>query len=336
MLLVGGASGVLALLVPGLALFFGDARSRPYRAVFFGACGAVFVLSFVEWVVLGEDIAVGLFQAAVAVAAAGVLLAVGHRLDWRAVVFVAAWSVVVAVPVAFSVFDVEHGALSVSIGTLDFAGALAIAVCTGAAGFAVALVQRSRGQLATVGSSGRQRPALVYSLAAVVGLAIVQVASELVVDDTTRLVLIVSLLASASGVAGWVVTLIVSGQRVRLAEAGAGAIAGSVAVLSFAPWLDQPAAVVLGVTAGILGALAKARAQRARLGAWASVIGVLLVPGTLGVVAAGVIANPTGLIYSGHTDLLVSQLVGLAVGLLWSFAVAAVLAIVLYRDRPGS
>jgi ammonium transporter, Amt family len=333
MLLIGGAIGVLALLLPGFALFFGAERLGAFRTVFFTGCGAVFVVAFIEWLLLGEDPTVGLFQAAVAVAAASVLLSAGPPPVWRAIVLVAVWSTLVVVPVGFSVFDVEHGVLSVRIGTLDFAGALALAVCTGAAGLAIALVQRWRGQVPAIATDGRRWPVFAYSLVAVLGLAVVQVASELVIDDTTTAVLIVSVLATVSGAVGWVVTLVVSGHQLPLAEVGAGAIAGSVSVLPFAPWLDLPAAVVLGLAAGILGAIARTRAQKARLGAWARIVGVLLVPGTLGVVAAGVIANPSGLIYSGHTDLLVSQLAGIAVSALVSFAVAGTLAFILVPRR---
>jgi ammonium transporter, Amt family len=332
-LLVVGAITLLALLLSGMVLALGTRWSVRHCAMLLTTLLAVFCIAVFEWLWLGETIAVSVFQAAVAAVASGVLFVSGHRLGWRAVALVVPWGSLVLAPVSYSVFDVERGYLSVTVGALDFAGGLTLAVCTGGAALVLAVIRRRRGQLTTVDENGSRWRFVVIPILAVAGLVVVQVASELDLDATTARVLHVEALAAAGGFIGWVGTMIATSRASALLSTTIGALAGVVAVLPFAPWLDDVAAVVLGVGAGILGQLTRARALRAGLAQLSVLPGVLLVPGLLGVGAAGIIANPPGLIYSGHTDLLVAQLIAIAVSLGWSCAVTLALAVVLVRRQ---
>jgi ammonium transporter, Amt family len=340
-LLVGGAGCLLVLLVAGIVASLGPRTSLRRSAMFGVAIPVVFCIALVEWIWLDQDVAVAVFQAAVASVVTSALLVASHRRGWRAVAILIPWASLVLAPVSYSVFDVEHGYLSVTVGTLDFAGGLTLAVCTGSAALVFAVVSRRRRALESVDAgdgAGRHSlviPILVVPVLAIVALVIVQICSELAFDTTTTRVLHVVGLAAAGGFIGWVATMIVTSRPSALLYSAIGALAGVVAVLPFAPWLDETAAVVVGLSAGLLGELSRSRAQRSGLGHWSVLLGALLVPGLLGTGAAGIVANPPGLIYSGHTDLLVSQLVAIALTIAWSGVVALALAVALIPRRQA-
>ena len=164
-----------------------------------------------------------------------------------------------------------------------------------------------------------------------IGLVALALGSELVVDSSTALILSNMLWAMAAGTVGWTAAQLVNVHRPTVAGYVAGLVAGGVAVLAGVPWLDTGAAVVLGLLAGILGHVTAVASRRAGAGPWATVIGVLLVPGSLGMLLLGVVGRGFGLIFSGNLVALTSQATGLAVVIGYSFAVSLLLALIVRR-----
>jgi len=326
-------TGVVVLLCPALALFFGGLPSRR-DAIWLAATGVVAVLLGAgEWMLLGQLPVVALFQGSLAAAAVLTIGSVGFRAGHHrsTVVLLGGWLVVVVVPLGFALFDIERGPLAAGIGTLDFAGACALGVIPGTAAVAVAIIHRLAGQ-SVPGLPHRSAWLLVCcGVAGILGFVAVGVGAELVIDETTLRVLGNAGLAAGGGAIGWVGAQVANIHRANAAGVVAGLLAGSVVVLPASPWLQPVAVVVLAVIASILGHITTiALRSRAVTEAWSSLVGILLVPASIGMIGAGVVAAGPGLLYSGHTDLAESQLQGLGIVLVASFGAMLTLGAIVH------
>lgn len=325
--------GITVLLAPALALFFGGRPDRRRLRVIAVAIPASMLLATSGWMLLGSTLAVAAFQGALAATAVAVILAVGLRtgLVRGYALFATLWIALVLVPVGYALFDVVHGPLATSLGTLDFGGVSILALCTGTAALALALVSRGLGN-AVGGPPQRSRAAFAFSAGvALLGWLAVDIGAELVLDGTTLTLAVNELWAALAGLVGWTVSQVVNVHRATLAGLVAGLFAGSIVVLPASPWLDSTSVVVLGLVAGILGQVAAAAARRSGIGIWATPVGVLLVPGAIGLVGAGILARGLGLVFSGHADLLTAQAAGLVIVVGYSFVVTLLIALVVDR-----
>ncbi len=332
-MLVVAAVCVAGLLAPALALFFAGIPSRRDALLIAGAIGGSLIIAATEWMLLGTPTDIAVFQGAIVSVAVAVIVSVGLRAGPvpGQLVFAGLWTVLVLVPVGYAVFDVVRGPLAISFGTLDFGGVGIIGLSTGTAAIAIALVSRRQGN--AVGGWPR-RGLIVFAavaIAAVIGWIAVDVGSELVLDAVTGQLVLNELLAAAAGIVGWVGAQVVNVHRANVAGFVAGITAGSVVILPASPWLEPGSVIVLGIAAGILGHVSAVAARRSGTGRWATVIGVLLVPGVMGYFAIGVVAKGSGLIFSGHADLVIAQVAGLGSVLAYSLVVSLLLAVVIDR-----
>jgi len=321
--------GVLVFLCPAMALFFGGIPSRQ-DARWLVAIGAAAVpIATVEWMLLGQPPSLAIFEATIAAVAVLSIAAIGLRGARRASIALtlAIWLTVVLVPVGNALFDIENGMIVARLGTLDFAGAGVVAIVPGTAAIAISLAHRWSG-VVIEGQPRRPRWLFVYcAIAGILGFLAVAVGAELVIDDTTGILALNTALGAAGGVIGWTAAQIANVHRASVAGVVAGAMAGGVVVLPASPWLEPVAVVVLAIIASILGHItAIALRRRETTQAWASLTGIMLVPGIVGFVGAGVVAAGPGLLYSGHADLAEAQLSGLAIVLVLSFAVTLIIA----------
>ena len=321
-------AGITLLLAPALALFFGGRPGRRRRRAVAVAIPASMLLTAIGWMLLGADAGVAAYQGALAATAVAVILTVGLRTGSIRgyAVFTVLWIVLVLVPVGYALFDVVHGPLVRALGTLDFGGASILALCTGTAALALALVSRGLGN--AVGGLPRRTPlAFAFSgLLALLGFVAVDVGSELVLDATTLTLAANELWAALAGLVGWTIAQLINVHRPTLAGMVAGVLAGSIVVLPASPWLGTTSVVVLGLAAGILGQVAAVAARRSGVGTWATLVGVCLVPGAVGLVGAGIVARGLGLVFSGHIDLLTAQLGGLVIVVGYSVVVTGLIA----------
>jgi ammonia channel protein AmtB len=326
-------AGITLLLAPALALFFGGRPDRRRRGAIAVAIPASMLVTAIAWMLLGSDPGVAAYQGSLAAAAVAVVLAVGLRTGCIRgyAVFTALWLVLVLVPVGYSLFDLVRGPLVRALGTLDFGGASILALCTGTAGVALSIVSHRRGN-AVGGLPQRSVRAFVFSgLAALLGFLAVDVGAELVLDTTTLTLAANELWAALAGLVGWTVAQLINVHRPTWAGLVAGVLAGSIVVLPASPWLDTTSVVVLGLIAGILGQVAAVAARRSGAGAWATLVGVCLVPGAVGLIGTGIVARGLGLVFSGHIDLLAAQAGGLVIVVGYSLIVTTVIALVVDR-----
>ena len=332
-LLLLATVGISVLLAPALALFLGGWPGRRGARTLALSIPASVVLTAIGWILLGADLGVAVYQGALAATAVAAILAVGLRTGSVRgyAAFSALWILLVLVPVGYAVFDVVHGPLVTLVGTLDFGGASILGLCTGTAAVAIALVSRRRGN-ATGGVPPRNSGVFALSaVALLVGFVAIDVGSELVVDATTATLAANELWAALAGLVGWTLAQLINVHRPTRAGLVAGMLAGSIVVLPASPWLDTTSVVVLALIAGVVGHVAAVTARRSGSGPWATLIGVFLVPATVGFIGSGVVARGLGLVFSGHIDLLAAQVGGLSIIVVYSLVVTALIALVLDR-----
>lgn len=325
--------GVVLFLWPAVALFFGGIPGRR-EALWLGLIAAASgAIAIGEWMLLGEPPAIALFQGTIAVVAVLTIAAVGLRAGrpTTLAVLLGLWLVAVVVPLGYALFDIVDGPIAAGLGTLDFAGACVLGAIPGTAALAVALVHRRAG-LAVATPPRRPRWLLALcALAGILGFVAIGVGAELVIDETTLRLITNALLAALGGAVGWTAAQVANVHRASAAGVVAGAIAGSMVVLPASPWLQPVAVLVLAAIAAVLGHLTTiALKSRPMKAAWAPVAGIGLVPASLGMVGAGIVADGPGLLYSGHSDLVEAQLQGLGVVLVLSFLAMLVLAATVY------
>lgn len=258
-------------------------------------------------------------------------------------VFVAVWTVLVYAPVAHWVFDFSAGDhvggwLANEVGLLDFAGGTAVEICSGASALALALVLGPR-----VGFG--KDPMRPHNLTLVMlGAGLLwfgwfgfNAGSALGANQTAAVVFTTTLLAGAGGSLGWLVL-----ERVRYGHgttlgAASGLVAGLVAITPSCGSLSPIGAIVMGLVAGAVCALAVGLKYRFGYDDSLDVVGVHLVGGLVGTFGIGLLATaaaPTGvdgLLYGGGVDQLGKQLLGGGVVLVYAFVVSGIIGLVIHR-----
>ncbi len=258
-------------------------------------------------------------------------------------VFCAVWIVVVYAPVAHWIFDFSSGDhvggwMANELKALDFAGGTAVEINSGAAGLAAALVLGPR-----IGF-GRE-PMKPHNLTLVMlGAGLLwfgwfgfNSGSALAANNTAAVVFVNTLLAGCTGMLAWLgVERLRDGHATSFGGAS-GVVAGLVAITPSCGAVTPLGAMVVGILAGIVCALAVGLKYHWGYDDSLDVVGVHLVGGLIGTFAIGLLASASapagvdGLFYGGGTDQLWRQLVAMGATLAYSFLVTA--AIVWVLDR---
>ncbi len=258
-------------------------------------------------------------------------------------VFVGIWTLLVYAPVAHWVFDFSAGDhvggwLANRVELVDFAGGTAVEICSGASALALAMVVGPR-----VGFG--KEPMRPHNLTLVMlGAGLLwfgwfgfNAGSALGANQTAAVVFATTLLAGASGSLGWLLL-----ERLRYGHAtslgaASGLVAGLVAITPSCGSLSPIGAIVMGLVAGIVCALAVGLKYRWRYDDSLDVVGVHLVGGLVGTFGIGLLATaaaPTGvdgLFYGGGVDQLGRQLLGGGVVLAYAFVVSGIIGLAVQR-----
>jgi Amt family ammonium transporter len=259
------------------------------------------------------------------------------------VLFAVAWFTIVYVPVAHWVWG--GGFIGAKIRALDFAGGTAVHINAGAAALALALVLGKR-----VGwPKENMRPHNVPFVALGAGLLWFgwfgfNAGSELTVDGTTVFAFINTQVATAAALVGWCVVEWIRDGKPTLVGASSGAVAGLVAITPACGFIAPVPAVILGLVAGVVCALAVGLKYRLGYDDSLDVVGVHFVGGWIGSLSIGFFATDAvnsgitdskilnasnGLFYGGGVTQLGRQALGSLTVTVYSFAIAAILALIL-------
>jgi Amt family ammonium transporter len=252
-------------------------------------------------------------------------------------VFAAAWFTLVYLPIAHMVWG--GGYLGAHLGALDFAGGTAVHINAGAAALALAIVLGRR-----VGWPRESfRPHNVPFVALGAGLLWFgwfgfNAGSQLTADAVAATAFVNTQVATAAAVLGWITIEWIKSGKPTLVGASSGAVAGLVAITPACAYIAPYAAILLGLTAGTLCALAVRLKYAVNVDDSLDVFGVHFVGGWIGCLWVGLFATVQadggayvrhqGLFYGGGLLQFWSQLRAAALVSVWSFAVALVIALV--------
>ncbi len=259
-------------------------------------------------------------------------------------VFAGVWATLVYSPVAHWVFAANK--LSAQLGgwlvnrlhVIDFAGGTVVEINAGAAGLALALVLgRRRG-------FGRDpmRPHNLTLVMAGAGLLWFgwigfNAGSTLGANEQAAEVWVTTLLAMAAAALGWLLVERSRDGHATSLGAASGVVAGGVAITPSCSSVTPLGALVVGVIAGIVCALAVGLKYRWGYDDSLDVVGVHFVGGLWGTLAIGLLASASasagvnGLFYGGGLDQLWRQAVAAVVVTAYSFLLSYAIGWVIHR-----
>ncbi|WP_373324986.1 ammonium transporter [Actinocatenispora rupis] len=253
-------------------------------------------------------------------------------------VFGFGWFTLVYVPVAHWVWG--GGFIGAKIGALDFAGGTAVHINAGAAALALALVLGKR-----VGWPRESfKPHNVPMVALGAGLLWFgwfgfNAGSELTADSTAAIAFVNTQVATAAGLLGWIVVEWIRDGKPTMVGASSGAVAGLVAITPACAFIAPYAAVLLGLVAGAVCALAVSLKYKLGFDDSLDVVGVHFVGGWIGSLWIGLFGTHSvsslvahdGLVYGGGVGQLGRQALASLIVTVWSFGIAWLLGTLIQK-----
>ena len=344
---------VLAMIIPGLALFYGGmVRDKNVLSTMMYSFISVCVVSVV-WVLWGYTIAFGtdvggivgnfeflwsngvgpevfsgtaiphlafmVFQLMfAAITVALISGAIAERMKFMGyVLFAVLWVTLIYAPLAHWVWG---GGWLGELGALDFAGGTVVHISSGVAALAAALVLGKRHGYGAEKMAPHNLPFTVVGAALLwVGWFGFNAGSALAADGIAAGAFVATQVATSAGVLGWlVIEWIYSGKPTALGGAS-GAIAGLVAITPAAGFVGPISSIVIGFGAGVVCYLAVVWKSKFGYDDALDVLGIHGIGGTWGAIATGLFASvgATGLFF-GNPGQVVIQAVG--VGATWVFS----------------
>jgi Amt family ammonium transporter len=279
------------------------------------------------------------FQAVFAIITAALISgAIAERATFRGwAIFVVLWITIVYFPVANWVWG---GGWIAELGAIDFAGGTVVHINAGAAALALALVLGKR-----VG--WRREPMKPHNLPFVMlGAGLLwfgwfgfNAGSALAANGTASVVWVNTMVATAAAILGWLLIDVIKQRHATTLGAASGAVAGLVAITPACAFISPIGAIIVGLVAGALCALAVSLKYRFNFDDSLDVVAVHLVGGVIGTLMIGLLATETftgdaaleGLFYGGGIELLGNQAVAAGATIVYSFVIAYILGILIHR-----
>ena len=272
-------------------------------------------------------------------------------------VFVGVWVTLVYFPVAHWVFafgnkvgdNVSGAGFLAARGVEDFAGGTAVHINAGAAGLALAIVLGKRVGWRRESMRPHSMPLVLIGAGLLwFGWFGFNAGSALGANGVAALALMNTQVATAAAALGWLlVEKLRDGHPTSLGVAS-GAVAGLVAITPACAFVAPWAAVVIGLIAGILCALAVGLKYKFNFDDSLDVVGVHLVGGLWGCLSIGLFGSSAinslgldGIFYGGGTVLLGKQAFGAFFVMAYSFIATLIIGFIIektigFRVKPES
>jgi len=345
--------GIVSVLwvIYGFELAFGFKANSPwYGAISFSGLGsAVNQLTNNGGVYPIPVLVFAAFQLMFAVITPALISgAIADRTKFTAwAVFVAIWVTIVYFPVAHWVFafgnkvgdKVTGAGYLAAKGLEDFAGGTAVHINAGAAGLAMALIFGKR-------HGWRKESMRPHSLPLVLlgsgllwfGWFGFNAGSALAANGLAGLAFMNTQVATAGALLGWIIVEKIRDGHPTSLGAASGAVAGLVAITPACAFVAPWAAVVIGVIAGGLCAMAVGLKYKFGFDDSLDVVGVHLIGGLWGCISIGFFgthvvnsAGLDGIFYGGGATLLGKQAFGALLVLAYSFVVTLILGFIINK-----
>jgi Amt family ammonium transporter len=356
------ATALVLLMTPGVAFFYGGlVKAKSVISMMMMSFGALALVG-VLWVLFGygmsavdgpgqfagnpfssfglaglgnEDLLGAAFGATFAIISVALISgAIADRAKFGSwMVFAGIWVTVVYFPVAAWVWG---GGWAMELGSLlggfpeviDYAGGTAVHINAGAAALALSLVLGRR----VVFRKGAHKPHNVPLV--LLGAALLwfgwfgfNAGAEFFAEGMPGVGLIVvnTLGATSAAILGWMIIEKLKDGKATAVGAASGAVTGLVAITPACANLTPGWALVLGVVAGVISALAVDLKFKLGYDDSLDVVGIHLVAGMVGTLYLGLFATDTGLFTGGDFGQLTVQAIAAFGILAYSFVVALVL-----------
>jgi Amt family ammonium transporter len=231
------------------------------------------------------------------------------------------------------------------VAVLDYAGGTAVHINAGAAALALALVLGKRIGFAK-GAHQPHNPPFVLLGAAILwfgwfgfngGAEAAWIYADgsygsLTPDGTFLGTIVVNTLgATAAAIIGWLIVEKIKDGKATSIGAASGAVTGLVAITPACAFLDPGWALVLGIVAGAISALAIELKFKLGFDDSLDVVGIHLVAGLVGTLYLGFFAKETGLLFSGSFAQLGVQAIAAVGVMIYSFVVAFIIGFVIEK-----
>ncbi|WP_210505741.1 ammonium transporter [Naasia sp. SYSU D00057] len=352
MMLSFGALGLIGVLwvVYGYAIAFPGAEGlvAPW-SIDFTAIGLESLLETPEDAAF-PPLAFVAFQATFAILTVALVSgAIADRAKFGAwMVFAGIWATVVYFPVASWVFNfglADDGSFAyggwttfglqewLGTGVIDFAGGTAVHINAGAAALALALVLGRR-VVFQKGAHVPHNPPFVLLGAGLLwfGWFGFNAGSELAADGTAAIAFVNTIAAPAAALLAWLVVEKIRNGKATSVGAASGAVAGLVAITPACASVTPMFAILLGIIAGAVCAVAVDLKFKLGFDDSLDVVGIHLVGGLIGTLFLGFFANNTGLLQSGgNPSQLIAQAVSAVAVLVYSFVLAFVIGLAIEK-----
>jgi len=299
-----------------------------------GLAGVVRGTSGVEGHLIPESV-FAMYQGMFAIITVGLITgAIAERMKFKAyVLFAGLWALLVYSPLAHWVWGGGWlGNFEGSLGALDFAGGTVVHIASAAAALACAL---ALGKRRDHGSPALQPHNLPMTL---LGAGILwfgwfgfNAGSSLAADGVAGSAFMVTHLAAAAGMLGWLAIEWLQHGKPTTLGAASGAVAGLVAITPAAGFVDAMPGIFIGLAAGVLCYYGVKIKNRFGFDDALDVVGIHGVGGTTGAILTGVFASTAvnaagrdGLL-AGNAAQLVPQFVGVLATIAFSFTMSFII-----------
>ncbi|HYQ75081.1 ammonium transporter [Cellulomonas sp.] len=230
--------------------------------------------------------------------------------------------------IAAMLFGTTDGAATVA--PIDFAGGTVVHINAGIAGLVLALIVGRRRGFGKEPMRPHNLPFVMLGAALLwFGWFGFNAGSAFTADGTAGLAWVNTTAATAAAMIGWLITEKIRDGHATSLGAASGVVAGLVAITPAAGALRPVTAIILGVVAGALCALAVGLKYRFGFDDSLDVVGVHLVGGLVGTIGIGFLAAEGGLFFGDGVKLLVVQVVIALLALIFSGSVTAVIGFIL-------
>ncbi|MCG5433729.1 ammonium transporter [Mycobacterium sp. MYCO198283] len=313
------------------------AGGDPVEQVVLGGFGSVPAIVWVAFQLTFAVITVALISGAVA-----------ERVKFGTwLVFSGIWVTVVYFPLAHMVWG--NGLLSGAEGSIaaglfgyneetthantvpiDFAGGTVVHINAGMAALVLALLVGKRAGFGRTAYRPHNIPWVMLGAALLwFGWFGFNVGSEGKADALAGQVWVNTTAATAAAMLGWLLVERVRDGHPTSVGAASGIVAGLVAITPACANVSAVGALIVGVVAGVLSALAVGLKYKFGYDDSLDVVGVHLVAGLWGTVSLGLLALDTGLFYGGGFDQLIIQVIVALVALAFTGVLTTVIAFAL-------
>ncbi|GAB7190568.1 ammonium transporter [Kineococcus sp. NUM-3379] len=259
-------------------------------------------------------------------------------------VFVGIFATLVYFPVAHWVFAFDGaesetgGWIAMQVAALDFAGGTAVHINAGAAGLALALVLGRRRGFGREPMRPHNLPLVMLGAGLLwFGWFGFNAGSALGANGQAAEAAVNTLAATAAAILGWLLTERIRDGHATSLGAASGAVAGLVAITPACASVSPVGALLIGVVAGALCALAVSLKHKLGVDDSLDVVGVHLVGGLWGTLAVGLFATSSatagidGLFYGGGAGQLWKQFIGAVAVLAYSFVISYLIGLALQK-----